>query len=75
VAPKHVATLNNFIHKILTNSLVTQFSVLLRVAQKILPKVIEQWGKLRCLKGGDIMHIYGIVSQCKDSQDVSFIHV
>jgi len=33
---------------------------------KILLKVVEQWGKLRCLEGGDIMHVHEIVSECKD---------
>jgi hypothetical protein len=53
----------------------TWFSVSLRVTKKFLLEVVEQWGKLHCLEGGDIMHIYDIVSQCKDSQDASFVHV
>jgi hypothetical protein len=55
------------------NGLVTWFSILLRVTQKILLEVIEQWGKLHHLEGGDIMHAHGIISQCKDGQDASFI--
>ena len=57
------------------NGLVTWFSILSRVAGKFLPEVVEQWGKLHCLEGGDIMHAYDIVSQRKDSQDASFIRV
>jgi hypothetical protein len=62
-----MATLDNSICKILTNSLVTRFSILSRVAGKFLLEDIEQWGKLRHLEGGDIMHAHDIVSQCKDS--------
>ena len=70
-----MATLDNSIRTILTNGLVTWFSILSRVAQKFLLEVVKQWGKLCCLKGGDIMHVHEIVSQCRDSQDASFIHV
>ena len=62
VALKHVAILDNSIHKILTNGLVTRFSILSRVAGKFLPEDIEQWGKLHHLEGGDIMHAHDIVS-------------
>ena len=75
MAPKHVATLDNFICKILTNGLVTRFSVSSRVAGKFLLEVVEQWGKLRRLEGGDIMHAHDIVSQRKDGQDASFVRV
>jgi len=36
---------------------------------------VEQWGKLRHLEGGDIMHTHDIVPKRMDSQDASFIHV
>ena len=57
------------------NSLVTRFSISSRVAGKFLPEVVEQWGKLHRLEGGDIMHAHDIVSQHKDSRDASFICV
>ena len=75
MAPKRVATLDNSIRKILTNGLVTRFSVSSRVAGKFLPEVVEQWGKLRRLEGGDIMHAHDIVSQRKDGRDASFVRV
>ena len=63
------------IHRVLTNSLATRFNVSSTVASKFLPKVVEQWGKLRRLEGGDIMHAHDIVSQRMDGRDASFIRV
>jgi len=75
VAPKQVAPLDNTIHKVIMNGLVTWFCVLPRVARKFIPEDIEQWGKLYHLEGGDIMHVHDIVPKCMDSQDASFICV
>ena len=75
MAPKRVGTLDPTIRKVLTNGLVTRFGISLEVAKKFLPKVVEQWGKLRRLEGGDIMHAHDIVSRCADGRDVSFIRV
>jgi len=61
-----VGRLEDTIHKVLTNGLATWFCVLPRVVGKFLPKVVEQWGKLYCLEGGDIMHAHEIVSEYKD---------
>lgn len=61
--------------KVLTNGLATRFCVAPRVAAKFLPKVVEQWGKLRRLEGGDIMHAHNIVSKRMDGRDASFIRV
>jgi len=57
------------------NGLVTRFGVTFNIAGKFIPEVVKQWGKLRCLKGGDIMHAHDIVSNHMDSRDASFIHV
>ena len=57
------------------NGLVTRFGVLLNVAKKFLPEVVEQWGKLRRLEGGDIMHAHDIISKRWDGWDASFIRV
>ena len=75
MAPKRVGPLDNAIHKVLTNGLATRFCVSSTVAGKFLPKVVEQWGKLRRLEGGDIMHAVDIVSKCMDGRDASFIRV
>ena len=75
MAPKRVGTLDPPICKVLTNGLVTWFGVSLNVAKKFLPEVVEQWGKLRCLEGGDIMHAHDIISKRRDGQDASFICV
>ena len=75
MAPKRVGPLDNAIRKVLTNSLATRFCVSSTVAGKFLPKVVEQWGKLRRLEGGDIMHAVDIVSKCVDGRDASFIRV
>ena len=45
------------------------------ITRKFLPEIIEQWGKLCRLKGGDMIHVHDIVSNRMDSQDVSFICV
>ena len=75
MAPKRVGTLDPPIRKVLTNGLVTWFGVLLNVAKKFLPEVVEQWGKLRRLEGGDIMHAHDIISKRRDGRDASFIRV
>jgi len=75
MTPSQVGTLNKAIRKVLTNGLATRFGVFPRVARKYLPEDVEQWGKLRCLEGGDIMHAYKIVSKCIDGQDATFIRV
>ena len=75
MAPKRVGTLDPPICKVLMNSLVTWFGVLLNVTKKFLPEVVEQWGKLRRLEGGDIMHMHDIISKCRDGRDASFIHM
>jgi len=75
MAPSRVGTLNKAICKVLTNSLAMRFGVFPRVSRKYLPEDVEQWGKLCYLEGGDIMHVYKIVSKCMDGQDATFICV
>jgi len=70
-----VGPLDKATRKVLTNGLATRFCVSPRVATKFLPKVVEQWGKLRRLEGGDIMHTDNIVSKRMDGRDASFIRV
>jgi len=67
--------LGDTMRKVLTNGLVTRFGVRRRVARKFLLDNIEQWGKLRRLEGGDIMHMHEIVSKRMDGRDASFIRV
>jgi hypothetical protein len=75
VAPKRVGRLDDTICKVLVNSLATRFSVQPKVARKFLPEAVEQWGKLRRLEGGDIMHAHDIVPKRMESRDASFIRV
>jgi len=75
VAPKVVGPLGDTIHNVLKNGLATWFGVEPNVARKFLPDNIEQWGKLRHLEGGDIMHMHDIVSKRMDGRDASFIRV
>ena len=75
MAPKRVGPLDDTICKVLMNGLATRFSVSPQVARKFLLEDVEQWGKLCRLEGGDIMHVHGIVPECMDGQDTSFIHV
>jgi hypothetical protein len=70
-----VGPLDDTIRKVLTNGLATRFCVSPRVARKFLLEGIEQWGKLRRLEGGDIMHAHDIVAQRMDGRDASFIRV
>jgi hypothetical protein len=70
-----VGRLDNTIRKVLVNSLATRLHVEPKVARKFLPENVEQWGKLRRLEGGDIMHAHDLVRKCMDGQDASFVHV
>jgi len=54
---------------------VTQFGVTFNVVGKFILEVVEQWGKLHHLKGGDIMHGHDIVSNRMEGQDASFVCV
>ena len=67
--------LDDAIHKVIVNGLVTQFCVQPKVARKFVPEDVEQWGKLRRLEGGDIMHVDDIVPKCMDGRDASFVRV
>jgi hypothetical protein len=68
-----VGRLDDPIRKILVNGLATRFYVQPKVARKFLPEAIEQWGKLRRLEGGDIMHADNIVPKRMDGRDASFV--
>jgi hypothetical protein len=57
------------------SGLATRFCVELKVARKFLPEAVEQWGKLRRLEGGDIMHAHDIVPKRMDGRDASFVRV
>jgi len=57
-----MSSIDGAIHKVLASGLATQFDVSSWVAKKIILEVIEQWGKLCRLEGGDIMHAHKIVS-------------
>jgi hypothetical protein len=70
-----VGRLDDTIRKVLVNGLATRFSVEPKVARKFLPETVEQWGKLRRLEGGDIMHAHDIVRERMDGRDASFVRV
>ena len=75
VAPKRVGHLDDAIRKVIVNGLATRFCVQPNVARKFLPEAVEQWGKLRRLEGGDIMHADRIVTKRMDGRDASFVRV
>lgn len=75
MAPKRVGRLDDIIRKVLVNGLATWFCVQSKVARKFLPEAVEQWGKLRRLEGGDIMHAHDIVAKRMDGRDASFVRV
>jgi hypothetical protein len=75
VAPKRVGRLNDAIRKVLANGLATRFCVQPKIAKKFLPEAVEQWGKLRRLEGGDIMHAHDLVAKRMDGRDASFVRV
>jgi hypothetical protein len=75
VAPKRLGRLDDIVHKVIMNGLATRFCVQPKVARKFLSEDVEQWGKLRHLEGGDIMHADDIVPKRKDGRDASFVHV
>jgi hypothetical protein len=70
-----VGRLDDTIRKVLMNGLATWFCVEPKVALKLLPEAVEQWGKLCWLEGGDIMHADDIAPKCMDGQDASFVRV
>jgi hypothetical protein len=70
-----VGRLDDTIRKVLVNGLATRFCVQPKVARKFLPEAVEQWGKLRRLEGGDIMHADDIVPKRMDGRDASFVRV
>jgi hypothetical protein len=70
-----VGPLDRDIRKALASGLATRYDVLLKVAKKYIPEHVEQWGKLRRLEGGDIMHAHDIVSKRMDGRDATFIRV
>ena len=70
-----MSSMDGAIRTVLMNGLVTRFNVSSRVARELIPEVIEQWGKLRRLEGGDIMHAHKIVSRRRDGRDASFVRV
>ena len=64
------------LRKVLVNGLATRFRVQPRdLPGEFLPEDVEQWGKLRRLEGGDIMHAHDIVTKRMDGQDASFVRV
>ena len=75
MALKRVGCLDNNIRKVLVNGLATRFCVESKVTRKFLPEDVEQWGKLRRLEGGDIMHVDNIVPKRMDGRDASFVRV
>ena len=75
MAPKRLGHLDDTICKVLVNGLATRFHVTPAVVRKFLLKDVEQWGKLRRLEGGDIMHTHNIVPKRMDGRDASFIRV
>jgi hypothetical protein len=70
-----VRHLDKTTRKVLVNGLATRFCVQSKVAEKLLPEAVEQWGKLRRLEGGDIMHAHDIVPKRMDGRDASFVRV
>ena len=75
MAPKRVGRFDDTIRKVLVNGLATRFYVQPKVTKKFLPEAVEQWGKLRRLEGGDIMHAHDIVPKHMDGRDASFVRV
>ena len=75
MAPKRVGRLDDTICKVLTNSLATWFCVQPKVTKKFLPEAVEQWGKLRRLEGGDVMHTHAIVAKRMDGRDAFLVRV
>ena len=75
MAPKQVGPLDTGIRTVIANGLATRFDVRPDVIKKFLPEKFEQWGKLRRLEGGDIMHADYIGSKRMDGRDASFVRV
>jgi hypothetical protein len=59
----------------LVNGLMTRFCVHPKAARNFLPEAVEQWGKLRRLEGGDIMHAHDVVPKRMDGRHLSSVCV
>jgi hypothetical protein len=55
--------------------LATRFDTRTKVTRKLVPSVVERWGKCVRLEGGDTMHASKVVSKTKVSRDCTFVHV
>ncbi|KAI0052234.1 hypothetical protein FA95DRAFT_1669516, partial [Auriscalpium vulgare] len=69
--PKAVGPVEQGTRKVLASALATRYSISVAAAKKYLPNELEQWGKVRRLEGGDMMHARGLVSD--GGRDASYV--
>lgn len=75
MAPRKWESISDTYRKAIISALVTRYQIRRGSAGKILPTVIEQWGKLLRLEGGDTMHARDLVPDRPNSRDASFVRV
>jgi hypothetical protein len=75
MAPRVRESIPDIYRKAIISALVTRYPIRRADASKILPTVIEQWGKLHRLEGGDTMHARKLVPDRPNSRDASFVRV
>ena len=56
-------------------SLATRFNSDMRTVRRRLPSIIEQWGKIEILGGGDIVRASSFPRFGEDNRDASFVRV
>jgi hypothetical protein len=75
MSPRVITELSTGYRKVIISGLRTRYDISAAVARKIIPVAVEQWGKLRRLEGGDIMHAHALVPDRQKRRDASYVHV
>lgn len=63
------------LHTKIAVCLATRFGKTMRIARKHVPHVLMQYGKVRRLGGGDMIHARELVPVREDTRDASFVRV
>ncbi|KAI0052945.1 hypothetical protein FA95DRAFT_1482442 [Auriscalpium vulgare] len=69
--PRVVGPVSRGIQNALTSALATRYGVTNTTARRHLPAQLEQWGKIRRLEGGDMMHARALVPE--RGRDASYV--
>ncbi|KAI0061239.1 hypothetical protein BV25DRAFT_1870912 [Artomyces pyxidatus] len=71
VKPRVVGAVSSGIRNAIAAAIATRYDVNMRVARQQIPAQLEQWGKVRRLEGGDMMHARALVAE--SGRDASYV--